>query len=440
EIACLIDYGIERQVVLDGLRPLANVVRRAAVRAPGDDWSIAAQVARHGATHLQCTPYMARMLASNEASSDALAQLKHLMIGGEALSGTLVADLNTITKASIENMYGPTETTIWSTTERATPSAGTVCIGRPIANTQTYVLNDAMEPCPVGVAGELYIAGQGVTLGYWNREDLTNERFLDDPFRTDNKMFKTGDLAKWRADGKLDFLGRNDRQVKIRGYRMELCEIEAALEAEDDVRQAAVVVPTDASGVGQLTAYITGTANVTEVRANLAKRLPPFMVPTHVHVIEHMPLTPNKKIDRNALKPPQAAKPKPVAAAPKPSATNDAPLVQGDVSDIEGTIAAVWSRILGVEKIGASDNFFDLGGHSLLAVEAHREIKKTLGLSKLSIADIFRAPTLSGLSARAGVLANPEGTVAKGAPAPSGENAEAVINKRRAMRQSRTTH
>ena len=440
EIACLIDYGIERQVVLDGLRPLASVVRRAAVRAPGDDWSIAAQIERHGVTHLQCTPYMARMLASNEASSDALSKLKHLMIGGEALSGALVSDLNAITKASIENMYGPTETTIWSTTERATPSAGTVGIGRPIANTQTYVLNEAMEPCPVGVAGELYIAGHGVTLGYWNREDLTAERFLPDPFRTGNKMFKTGDLAKWRADGKLEFLGRNDRQVKIRGYRMELGEIEAALEAENGVRQAAVVVPTDASGVGQLTAYVTGTANVAELRANLAKRLPPFMVPTQVYAIEHMPLTPNKKIDRNALKPPTPVAQKPTTPAPKVEPTvAKAPVAQGDTSDIEGTISAVWSRILGVEKISAGDNFFDLGGHSLLAVEAHREIKKVLGLSSLSIADIFRAPTLGGLVAHATTLANPEGAPAKGAPAASEETATDVINKRRAMRQSRIT-
>jgi hypothetical protein len=380
------------------------------------------------------------MLASNEASREALAGLKHLMIGGEALSGTLVADLNKITKASIENMYGPTETTIWSTTDRATAGAGTVSIGRPIANTQTYVLNDAMEPCPCGVAGELYIAGEGVALGYWNRDDLTAERFLDDPFRAGNKMFKTGDLAKWRADGKLEFLGRSDRQVKIRGYRIELGEIEAALEAEPDVEQAAVIAPTDASGVGVLTAYITGDATDTTVRASLSKRLPPFMVPTHVHALDHMPLTPNKKIDRNALKPPVAAKSKRpvIATATNVDADKGRSTVQ-DISDIEGTIAAVWSQILGVEKVLATDNFFDLGGHSLLAVEAHREIKKTLGLASLSIADIFRAPTLGGLTARAFTLANPNATGDAPALAEAGENPTAVINKRRAMRQSRIT-
>ena len=441
EIACLIDYGIERQTVLDGLRPLADVVRRAVVRAPSDDWSIAAQIERHKATHLQCTPYMARMLTTNEASQEALSKLKHLMIGGEALSGTLVADLKKITEASIENMYGPTETTIWSTTERATAGPGTVCIGRPIANTQTYVLNDAMEPCPVGVAGELYIAGRGVALGYWKRDDLTAERFLDDPFRDGNKMFKTGDMAKWRADGKLDFLGRNDRQVKIRGYRMELGEIEAALEAETGVSQAAVVVPKDASGVGVLTAYITGDANEAAVRAGLAKRLPPFMVPTHVHTLDRMPLTPNKKIDRNALKPPKPAKAVTPVAAPKARVDAVGTPMKADLSDIEGTIAAVWSRILGVEKVSPSDNFFDMGGHSLLAVEAHREIKKTLGLAKLSIADIFRAPTLGGLTARATTLANPDAAGGKAAPAErAGENPKSVINKRRAMRQSRMTH
>ncbi|NNE88697.1 MAG: LLM class flavin-dependent oxidoreductase [Silicimonas sp.] len=438
EIACLIDYGIERQVVLDGLRPLADVVRRAAVRAPGDDWSIAAQIERHKATHLQCTPYMARMLVTNEASRNALGSLKHMMVGGEALSGSLVADLNTATDASIENMYGPTETTIWSTTERAEAGPGTVCIGRPIANTQVYVLNDAMEPCPVGVAGELYIGGDGVALGYWKRDDLTAERFLDDPFRDGNKMFKTGDLAKWRADGKLDFLGRNDGQVKIRGYRMELGEIEAALEAEIGVTQAAVVVRPDASGVGVLTAYITGDAAEAALRASLAKRLPPFMVPTRIHSIDAMPLTPNKKIDRKALKPPVAVAAKPVAPAKKPKAS--APQTSGaqvDVSDIETTIAEVWARILGVEKVTSADNFFDLGGHSLLAVEAHREIKKTLGISTLSIADIFRAPTLSGLTARAKSLVTHDASsteVTKAAETPA-----EVIDKRRAMRQRRLT-
>lgn len=438
EIACLIDYGIERQVVLDGLRPLADVVRRAEVRAPTDDWSIAAQIERHQATHLQCTPYMARMLTTNEASREALSHLKHLMIGGEALSGALVGDLKTLTNASIENMYGPTETTIWSTTEKATAGTGTVCIGRPIANTQTYVLNDAMEPCPVGVAGELYIAGHGVALGYWKRDDLTGERFLDDPFRDGNKMFKTGDLAKWCADSKLDFLGRNDRQVKIRGYRMELGEIEAALESQNDVLQAAVVVRPDASGVGVLTAFITGSAAASVLSANLSKRLPPFMVPTHVYTLEHMPLTPNKKIDRNALKVTTTKDTAPLTKVMSKTNEQSEP-AQGDTTDIEGTIAGVWSRILGVEKVAASDNFFDLGGHSLLAVETHREIKKLLELPTLSIADIFRAPTLGGLTARATALAHPEGDDPKtGAPDIAVGNPSAVIDKRRAMRQSRT--
>ncbi|MCB1632840.1 MAG: AMP-binding protein, partial [Pseudomonadales bacterium] len=213
---CLIDYGIDPELVLESLPRLAEVHARAnaGTGVAEDDYSIAAQIVRHGVSHLQCTPSLARMIAMNEEARMALSRVKHLMIGGEALPGALVEEFGQITAAGIENMYGPTETTIWSTTETASPAEGVVNVGTPIANTQVYVLDEALKPVPVGVPGELFIGGAGVTRGYWQREDLTAERFVENPFHA-GRMYRTGDLVRWRADGKLDFLGRADHQVKL---------------------------------------------------------------------------------------------------------------------------------------------------------------------------------------------------------------------------------
>jgi natural product biosynthesis luciferase-like monooxygenase protein len=438
EVACLIDYGIERQTVLDGLVPLAEVVKRANAGVGDADYSLAASIQTHGVTHLQCTPYMARMLVTNEDSRAALSGLKHMMIGGEPVSPGLVADLSKATGASIENMYGPTETTIWSTTASLKPGQP-VRIGTPIANTQIYILNEAMQPCPAGVPGEMFIGGAGVARGYHGREDLTAERFLDDPFRPGNRMFRTGDLARWHADGQLEFLGRIDNQVKVRGYRIELGEIEAALESQKGVDQAVVIVRKDASGVGQLTGYITGDAAEGDLKQALGDRLPDFMVPNRIVMLDAFPLTPNKKIDRKALPAPgkavrkEATSPAPVSAPTTAPAT--APAKDLNVGE---AIAQVWADILSVERIAPSDNFFELGGHSLLAVEAHRAVRDKLGLPQLSIADIFRSPTLGGFTARAEALMKP----VEAKPSPEVEQAaaqasKATVSRRRALRQQR---
>ena len=441
EVACLIDYGIDRQTVLDGLVPLAEVVKRANAGADDADYSLAASIDRHGVTHLQCTPYMARMLVTNEDSRAALAGLKHMMIGGEPVSPGLVTDLAKATGASIENMYGPTETTIWSTTATLKPSQP-VRIGAPIANTQIYILNDAMEPCPVGVPGEMFIGGAGVARGYYERPDLTAERFLDDPFKPGNRMFRTGDLARWHADGQLEFMGRIDTQVKVRGYRIELGEIEAALEAQSGVTQAVVIVREDASGVGQLIGYITGDADDTKLKQALADRLPDFMVPTRIVTLDAFPLTPNKKIDRKALPAPgktsraDVAKPAPVATTPA-----TAPAAPAADINVGEAIAEVWAEILNTDLIGPSDNFFELGGHSLLAVEAHRAVRDRLGLPQLSIADIFRSPTLGGFTARAEALMKPAGVAPSAKEeAAAAQSSEANVSRRRALRQQRQTH
>ncbi|MCA9579905.1 MAG: AMP-binding protein, partial [Myxococcales bacterium] len=210
-IACLIDFGIDSDTVLESLPKLNELRARTSAPPAVDegDHSIAAQLARHRVTHMQCTPSMARMLVLNDEARRALAGLDHLLVGGEAFPGTLAEDLRRATKASITNMYGPTETTIWSSTEVAEPCDGTVGIGTPIANTTLYVLDEALQPVPVGVPGELYIGGDGVARGYLHREELTRERFVADPFAGgDARMYRTGDEVRWGEDGHIEFLGR----------------------------------------------------------------------------------------------------------------------------------------------------------------------------------------------------------------------------------------
>ncbi len=395
EVACLIDFGISPETVMRSLHPLAEVVRQSnqAVEVAKDDFSIAAQISRHKVTHLQCTPSMARMITMNKESEMALGHVKRLMLGGEALSSALVQDLRGATKAQILNMYGPTETTIWSSTENVGVFDGICNIGTPLANQQLYVLDPELKPVPVGIAGELWIGGDGVTRGYWNQPDLTAEKFVNDPFvlpenscKWGPRMYRTGDLVRWRGDGKIDFLGRTDHQVKLRGYRIELGEIEAVLEAQPHVRQAVVMAREDNPGDLRLVAYFVGSADEQTLRKKVAELLPEHMRPAHFVALTTFPLTPNRKVDRKALPKPQ----------PK---TVEKQMFEAPKSTLENQIAAVWARVLGVAKVGAKDNFFALGGHSLLAVQVHREIRDNLGLSKLSITDIFRFPVLQTLAA-----------------------------------------
>ena len=430
EVACLIDYGIAKDTVLEGLFPLAEVVRRANAGAVLDDTdhSIAAQITRHKVTHLQCTPSMARMIAMNDEARAALGHVQTLMIGGEVLPGTLVADLNRATPARILNMYGPTETTIWSTTETARAGEVTVNIGTPIANTRLYVLDDAMRPQPVGVAGELWIGGDGVARGYWQRPDLTAERFHPNPFHP-GRIYRTGDLVRWRADGRLDFLGRADHQVKLRGYRIELGEIEAAAEGFAGVHQAVVMAREDVPGDLRLVAYVTGDTWLVPdaLRAHIAAQLPAHMVPAHVVKLGEFPLTPNRKVDRKALPPPTAS-----AETPQ--------VFEAPAEGVAAVIAQVWQKVLNLPSVGARDNFFALGGHSLLAVQVHREIRAALGTTRLSITDIFRFPTLAALAAHLDDGARPADTAPDPAEAAdrAAQRAEAM-SARRALRARRGT-
>ena len=402
EVACLIDYGIPVDTVLEGLKPLAEVLRRCNPDRAAD-YSIAAQIERHAVTHLQCTPSMARILMLSPETRAALGQVEQLMLGGEPLAGALVDEIRALTDARIENMYGPTETTIWSSTAPATGGEAICDIGTPIANTRMYVLDDAGNPVPVGVVGELFIGGEGVTRGYWQRPDLTAERFLPDPF-AEGRIYRTGDLARWRADGRIDFLGRADTQVKLRGYRIELGEIEARLEAMEGVRQAVVVV----QGGQSLTAFYDGSPSTGTLRRALLADVPAYMVPSRFEKVDVFPLTPNAKVDRKALSERAPA----AVAAPTPAAIPQPVVGETDIADLQQRIAEIWRRTLGVTDIPPQGNFFELGGHSLLAVQAHREMRKDLGVARLSITDVFGYPTLSGLAARVAEI----GGASKSAP------------------------
>lgn len=437
EIACLIDYGIPTAQVLEGLYPLAEVLARSntATEVAEDDFTIAAQIARHGVTHLQCTPSMARMLVADDVSRAALARVSNLMVGGEALPGTLAQELSSLIGAPVQNMYGPTETTIWSTTALTEGGAGTVGLGTPIANTQLYVLGAQNQLLPEGVPGELCIGGDGVTRGYWNRGELTAERFIANPFGA-GRLYRTGDLVRRNADGSLDFLGRVDQQVKIRGYRIEPGEVEAALEALPGITQGVVIAREDAPGDVRLVAYYTGTPQL-DLRAAMAERLPAHMRPAHFVPVAAMPLTPNRKIDRKALPAPRAL-PQPSQSAP--AATGKATAT----GDTQSRIAAIWAQVLGVDTVAPGDNFFDLGGHSLLAVQAHRQMRSELDLPGLSITDIFRFPVLSALSAHLDSKLHPaaaqpasSGSAHQAAPAPGAAGRHDAMARRREMRARR---
>ncbi|MFT4012088.1 MAG: LLM class flavin-dependent oxidoreductase [Paracoccus sp. (in: a-proteobacteria)] len=409
EVACLIDYGIAPEQVVAGFPLLAQL--KSAVNpqseAPEDgDFSIAAQIRRWKVTHLQCTPSMGRILVSDPVVAEALAGLKCVMLGGEALPPALLAEIRKLSRARVLNMYGPTETTIWSTTADVTEAAE-VTLGRPIANTQLYVLDPEGAPVAPGAQGELWIGGHGVTRGYWQREDLTGNAFRPDPFVPADRsapwgarMYRTGDLVRWRDDGGLDYIGRADHQIKLRGFRIELGEIEAALGHLPGVREAVALVREDTPGDKRLVAYVTGDAGLSEkaLREALVTHLPAHMVPGRIIRLDKMPLTPNRKIDRKQLPVPGGA----VAAsgvAGTPAIEAAAPASAGAsipaaTEDLAAAVHGLWAEVLGVAQIGPRDNFFALGGHSLLAIQLHRTMRDRLALPRLGVTDIFRFPVM----------------------------------------------
>ena len=292
---------------------------------------------------------------------------------------------------SLWNLYGPTETTIWSTACRIEPGFERISIGSPIGNTQVYLLDEYFQPVPVGVPGELYIGGAGVTRGYLNRPDLTAAKFIPNPFGTQegDRLYRTGDLARWLPNGQIEFLGRMDHQVKVRGFRIELGEIEAALVAQESVREAVVIVRPDHLGQSRLVAYVVpqvGSAvSVESLRSLLSQRLPDYMVPSAFVPMDAIPLTPNQKVDRNAL-------PLPDNLRPGLEQQYEAPR-----SPIEAAVAEIWSELLGVDRVGVQDRFFDLGGHSLMATQVLSRVRQQFEV-ELPLRQLFEQPTVANLA------------------------------------------
>ncbi len=332
---------------------------------------------------IQSTPSRMRLLAEN-SDNKILYNLKEMIIGGEPLPQSLLEKLRSNTKANIYNVYGPTETTIWSTVRKL--SERQIDIGKPIANTKVYIVDKHSNIVPVGVAGELCIAGEGLARGYLNRPELTSEKFIDNPFEQGTRMYRTGDLVRWLPDGNIEFLGRIDHQVKIRGYRIELGEIENKLLSYETVKETVVTARDDTDGNKYLCAYITGDEDikVSELREYLSNSLPDYMIPSYFIQLDKLPLTQNGKLDRKAL--------------PKPDGKiSTGTEYEAPRSSAEEKLVEIWREVLGVEKIGINDNFFGLGGHSLKATSLASKIHKIMNV-EVPLKEIFTNPTIKGIS------------------------------------------
>jgi amino acid adenylation domain-containing protein len=366
----------------------------------------------HGVTILQATPSTWRLML--DAGWVGKGDLKALC-GGEAMRRELALAL--IGKvAQLWNMYGPTETTIWSTASRVVEPSGPITIGRPIANTRIYVLDPTGRSAPVGMTGELCIGGEGVARGYWKRPELTSEKFVPIALSDGRaeRVYRTGDIARFRWDGELEFFGRRDHQVKVRGYRIELGEIETILATLPGIKECAVIVREDEPGDERLVAYVAVTTNAafdTQTAGTaLRAKLPGYMIPNQFVVLPALPLTPNGKIDRKAL---------PVPDGAATSADDSAEIL---MNPMQRRIAGIWSDLLRVKRVSLHANFFDLGGHSLLLAKLHASLKREFGVD-LALIELFQKTTVAAQADRVS----------------SGASADSVFKRAqaRAVRQAR---
>lgn len=343
---------------------------------------------------VKITPAHLELLGMQLSPEQAVGKVKVFVIGGENLLAESLRLWRSLTPPPrLFNEYGPTETVVGCCVHEVQPTdpaSGSVPIGRPIANTQLYILDTDLRPTPPGVTGELYIGGAGVGRGYLNRPELTAERFPPDPFSNvpGARLFRTGDLAYYEPDGALHFLGRADNQVKIRGYRIELGEVEANLAAAPNVRACVVMAREDESGKAQLVAYVVphdaSVPDVDDLRGFLKQKLPDYMIPAQFVYMASLPLTPNGKFDRKALPPP-----------PKEASTaglDDAPR-----TETEKAVHAIWCELLRMDSIGTQDDFFTLGGDSLAAVSLIVQLQATFGIT-VELANLFEFPTISGIA------------------------------------------
>lgn len=366
-----------------------------------DSAALAKYCRRYPIDCLKIVPsHLATLLAS--APSESILPRQRLILGGEAASWKLIEQIHaSAPDCLIFNHYGPTEATVGVTTfaveDKQVNYSSQIPLGRPLANTQIYLLDEQLQPVPIGVTGELYIGGASLARGYLNRSELTAERFIPNPFAETgliasnfgSRLYKTGDLARYLSDGNIEFLGRVDRQVKIRGFRIELGEIESILCQHPKVQQAVVSVQEEEFSNKYLVGYIVSKQkqklSVSELHKFLREKLPEYMVPSTFMMLKTLPLTPNGKVNRNAL-------PEPDDRRPELEVTYEPPQ-----TEVEQTIAHIWQQMLHVEKVGIYDNFFDLGGHSLLLVQIHAKLREVLN-TNISIVNLFEYPTINSLA------------------------------------------
>ena len=355
---------------------------------------IGAAILDNRVTTLWLTTALFNLMVDNRLAD--LCEVRQLCTGGDVVS---VSHAQRVLEQAapgcrLLNLYGPTECTTFATCHTIGAEdlqLASLPIGRPITNTQTYVLDRYMQPLPVGIPGELYIGGDGLAAGYWNQPGLTAERFVRNPFHTeaDSRLYRTGDQARWRADGTLEFLGRRDRQVKIRGFRIELAEIETALTRHPAVSGAVIVVDVDDAGDKHLAAYVArhpgNTLTKRELRNFLACKLPAYLIPSQWTLLDSLPQSPAGKIDRSAL-----------AAAAQRSGKSDVPYVAPRTTT-ENFLAETWAEVLGLDRVGIHDDFFECGGHSLRAAAASARIYKSHGV-EISLQQVFERPTIAMLA------------------------------------------
>ena len=394
--------------------PLATGAALALAKPEGhrDSRYLADLIERAAITTLHFVPSMLGLFLE-EPGLDRCRSLRRVMSSGEALPKSTVERFFTrLPEVELHNLYGPTEAavdvTFWSC--KPHDPSPTVPIGKAIANTQLYVLDATQEPVPLGVAGELYLGGAGLGRGYLHRPEMTAERFVPHPFsaKAGARLYRTGDRVRWRSDGNLEFLGRWDEQIKLRGYRIELGEIEAALREQAEVEQAAVVVREDVPGNKQLVGYIAGestpesagpkaTPDLDQIRNALKRRLPEYMVPARLVSLPALPLSPNGKLDRKRLPPPEDG-------MEMREATYIAPK-----TPVEEILCGIWAEVLGVQQVGIQDNFFELGGHSLLGTQVIAHIRKAFQMD-VPLLRLFEAPTVAEI---AKIIEDPRSIAAK---------------------------
>jgi amino acid adenylation domain-containing protein len=391
---------------------------------------LAAHLSAQGITAMFLTSALFNHLAHE--TPHAFSGLRHLLIGGEALDpGSVARVLKGGAPERLMNAYGPTESTTfatWQLVEEVSEETQTIPIGKPLSNTQTYILDEELQLVPVGVAGELYLGGDGLARGYLGRAELTAEKFIPHPYseRGGERLYNTGDWARYGADGAIDFLGRRDHQVKMRGYRIELGEIEAGLTGHESVREAVVIALDQGNGDKRLMAYVVAEQEAelssSQLRDYLEEKLPAYMVPSAFVMLDALPLNSNNKTDRAALSALNGYLPELEKAYVAPQ------------NEIERAIAAVWQEVLQIEKVGVHDNFFELGGNSLLIVRAHGKLQ-AVSSGKVSLVSMFQYPTVSSM---AEYLSREENEQPSSPQAD--DRAETRLAARKRQRQLRKTH